>query len=273
MKYLDVVLNFEKHLTNKKYKWNTVRLYSSIIKELVKEYNRNPRIDDINKFLKKKKNKTSYYAVKYFLLFRWRNADVNRLDKILTKNNVRIKKFVSRKKIKQLLDVMGNDEYRLITIFQYFTGAKINEILSIKKDDIIHESNNNRICINIRKPGGDTDPIYLDDVLWPDIEKVYIKNRKYLFLNDCDEEINKQLKIKYYKYYFCLKESCEKINLNINTEDIRWSFAKAIENNGVDVIEIHQALRNKNLSTTINYMKNEKIAKTMLKHQKKVFSN
>ena len=278
MKYLEIVNNFQLNLSKKpELMASSVKTYVKQIREMVDRYGIDPNISQMNEFIAekcKKRQPQVKYAIKHYLKFRWKPKSVYfELDSTKIRPPIRKRNYLSRTQAKDVIDSMDNEEHKLISKMQYFTGARASEIISIKKDHILHETEFKRIKIDIMGKGGKVDPIYLGDNLWLELQPYMLNNGTYLFLKNCDnlDEMPLRTKIEtYYKrYYESLKEAGHNIGLDIATHDWRRSFAQSIKQSGAGIEDVKRALRHSRLETTERYFKNdpEDIAKTMLKHQ------
>ncbi len=278
MKYLDIINNFQLNLSKKpELMPSSVTTYVKQIREMVDRYGIDPSILQMNEFIAekcKKRQPQVKYAIKHYLAFRWKPKSIY-LELIPTKIRPPIRKrnYLSRTQAKDIIDSMDNEEHKLISKIQYFTGARASEIISIRKDCILHEAEFKRIKIDIMGKGGKVDPIYLGDNLWYELQPYMLNNGAYLFLKECNDLDEMKLRTKietYYKrYYESLKEAGHNIGLNIATHDWRRSFAQSIKQDGAGIEDVKRALRHSRLETTERYFKNdpEDVAKTMLKHQ------
>ena len=278
IKYLDIINNFQINLNRKpELMPSSVKTYVKQIREMVDLYGADPSINQMNEFIAdkcKKRQPQVKYAIKHYLNFRWKPKSVYfELISTKTRPPIRKRNYLSRNQAKDIIDSMDNEEHRLIAKMQYFTGARASEIISIKKDYILHEDEFNRIKIDITGKGGKVDPIYLGDNLWIELQPYMLNNGAYLFLKNCDNLDGMILRTKietYYKrYYESLKEAGHNIGLDIATHDWRRSFAQSIKQSGAGIEDVKRALRHSRLETTERYFKNdpEDVAKTMLKHQ------
>ncbi len=278
MKYLDIINNFQLNLSKKpELMPSTVKTYVQQIREMVDRYGIDPNINQMNEFIAekcKKRQPKVKYAIKHYLTFRWKPKSLYfELINATIRSPIRKRNYLSRTQAKDIIDSIDNEEHKLISKIQYFTGARASEIISIKKNNIVNETEFKRIKIDIIGKGGKIDPIYLGDNLWSEIQPYMINDGIYLFLKDCDNIDETKLRSKtetYYKrYYETIKEAGHNFGLDIATHDWRRSFAQSIKQDGAGIEDVKRALRHSRIETTERYFNNdpEDIAKTMLKHQ------
>ena len=279
IKYLDIHNNFVENMKrNPELMPNTVRKYSNLIRELIDQYGIDPSVDSLNKFITikcRKRQLAVKYAIKKYLKFRWRENLYIQLVRAKGKNSIKKKTFLSRDEAKDIIKSINKLDHRLIAKIQYFTGARASETIAIEKKRIFHETNENRIRIDIIGKGGKARSLYLDSSIYPEMHDFLIKPGNYLFLNNetgfkSDEE--KALKVEsfYKRYYESIKGAAEDLGLTLATHDWRRSFADSLKKSGTDIIEIKKAMGHERIETTERYFKDdpEAISKTMLKHQK-----
>ena len=278
MKYLEIVNNFQINLSkNPELMPSSVKTYVKLIKEMVDRYGIDPTVNEMNEFIAdkcKKRQPKVKYAIKHYLKFRWKPKSLYfELINVKIRNTIKKRNYLSRTQAKDVIDSIDDEEHRLISKIQYFTGARASEIISIKKDHILHETEFKRIKIDIMGKGGRVDPIYLGDILWVELQHYMISNGKYLFLKDCEDldemKIWNKIETYYKRYHKSIKEAGRNIGLDIATHDWRRSFAQSIKQEGADIVDVKRALRHSRIETTERYFKNdpEDVAKTMLKHQ------
>lgn len=278
MKYLDIMNNFENYLKRKpELMPSSVRTYAKMIRELVNKYGADPSLDYLNLFIEekcKKRQPVVKYALRHYLKFRWRADVYNKLVKATVRPLIKKKTYLKRHEALDIIDRIERPEHKLIAKIQYFTGTRASEVISIKSDNVLHEYEAYRIRIDIVSKGGKIEPIYLDDSIWIEMQPYVLLDREHLFLKDASglSETKFWLKVEnYYKmYYQSIRDAAAELNLKIGTHDWRRSFTQSIRDQGADIIEVQKALRHVKIETTERYFKDEpeKVAKTMLKHQK-----
>ena len=101
MKYLDILKNYEKYLINKKkISPTSANIYKCQIRELINLHGIDPKIDEINRFIKNKYKDNKVItspSVKYYLDFRWRNGLICKIQFSKDKKKKCRKKFLSKK--------------------------------------------------------------------------------------------------------------------------------------------------------------------------------
>ena len=281
MKYLNVKENFKKYLENKtNLMASSINVYSKIINKFVETYGIEPNLNNLNEFIILKcKNRQPVvkYAIKYFLKFRWKHKNIyKQLTKAEVIPTIKKKKLITESQAMDIIHCIKKDNHKLIAKIQYFTGAKACEIISILKDNIVLESEDKRIRIDVIGKGDKINPIYLIDNLWPEFKLYIVNDGPYMFI-DSDKVLNngilrKKIDTYYKRYYESLKEAANNLGLDMATHDWRKSFAEELKKHGANIYDVQIALRHTDIKTTGRIFKNdtEKIAKSMLKHQARV---
>ena len=279
IKYLDTISNFQTKLRNNpELMPSSVNTYIKLMTEMTNKYGIDPSIEQLNEFItiksRKRQGHTTKAAIRYYLDFRWRNNLYPQLVKARTRPTIRKKTFLNRTQAIDIIDSIEKQEHQLVAKMQYFTGARASEIISIKKSNIVQESEYKRIRIDIVGKGDRFDPIYLTDNLWTKIQPLMIKESAYLFLKDekkilTEERLRTMIESYYKRYYQSLKNAAKNNGFNIATHDWRRSFAQSLKDDNIDTHDIQKALRHKSMDTTEKYFKDdsEKVSKTMLRHQ------
>ncbi len=281
MKYLNIVNNFEQNLKNNpQLMLSSVYAYVKIIKELTNKYGIDPSVEQLNEFIsykcKMRQASIVQASIKHYIKFRWRNwtSIQEQLVKAKPRPIAKKKTFLTKSQSIDIINSINNEDHKLIAKIQYFTGARVSEVISIKKKSMIHEKEYKRIRINIVGKGDKINPIYLTDNILLDMQPCLLREGVYLFLKDqknilTEEQLIKKTGTYYKRYYESIKEAAKECNLNMSTHDWRRSFSQSLRDAKVDIYDIKKALRHERIETTERYFKDEpeKIAKTMLTHQ------
>lgn len=281
MKYLNIIENFEQHLKNNpQLMLSSVHAYIKIIKEMTNKYGIDPTVQQLNEFIthkcKMRQASTVQASIKHYIKFRWRNwtSIEQQLVKAKPRPIAKKKNFLTKSQSIDIINSINNEEHKLIAKIQYFTGARVSEVISIKKKSMIHEKEYKRIRINIVGKGDKINPIYLTDNILLDMQPYLLREGTYLFLKDqkkslTEEQLIKKTESYYKRYYESVKEAAKECGMDISTHDWRRSFSQSLRDAKVDIYDIKKALRHERIETTERYFKDEpeKTAKIMLSHQ------
>ena len=257
------------------------KTYIKIINELTKKYGIDPSVEQLNEFINyksiKRQGSVVQAALKYYIKFRWRNwsSIQEQLVKAKIRPVAKKKNFLTRQQSVDIINSINNEEYKIIAKIQYFTGARVSEVIQIKKTDMIHEREDKRVRINITGKGDKVNPIYITDDILVDMQDCLLRDGIYVFIKNetsilPEERLMAKVETYYKRYSEGLKEAAGECNLEISTHDWRRSFAQSLRDSNVDTVDIKRAMRHEKIETTERYFKDEpeKVAKTMLAHQK-----
>ncbi len=259
---------------------SSIKTYVKIIREMINRYGIDPSVDQLNEFIaykcKKRQAFTVQASIKHYIKFRWRNW--NSIESQLVKAKARPvakkKNFLKKEQAIDVIHSIKKPEYKLIAKIQYFTGARVSEVISIKKSSIIHEKPEKRLRMNIVGKGDKVNPIYISDSILLEMQSLLMKSSAYLFIRDegrilSEDELMVKVENYYKRYHKDLKDAARDCNLDVSTHDWRRCFAQSLRDNKVDTYDIKKALRHERIETTERYFKDESesIAKIMLKHQ------
>ncbi len=291
MEYLNVLNNFHTNLKNNPQLMpSSVNTYIKIITELTNKYGIDPKINELNQFIayksKKRQGSVVQAALKHYIKFRWRNWPNIEQQLVKSKQRpiARKKNFLTKQQSLDIIGAIGNEEHKLIAKIQYFTGARVSEVISITKDNMDHEREYKRVRIDIIGKGDKPNPIYLTDNILLDegMQPLIHRDSKYLFLKNhkillSPEILLKKVETYYKRYNESLKEAAEECGVhNMSTHDWRRSFAQSLrdmkDNKGKEIFNVYdikKALRHERMETTERYFEDEpeKTAKIMLTHQ------
>ncbi|KKK54158.1 hypothetical protein LCGC14_3087570, partial [marine sediment metagenome] len=146
----DVLNNFKTHLENSpQLMSSSVETYMKIITELVSRYGIDPNVNQLNEFIaykcKKRQASVVQAALRYYLKFRWRNWRTisDQLVKAKSRPVAKKKNFLTKTQSIDVINSIQNTEHKLIAKIQYFTGARVSEVISIRKVNMKHENQHN----------------------------------------------------------------------------------------------------------------------------------
>ena len=272
---------FRDHLVKKGLRESSIELYSDVLEEFLSEYTDVDNLDDYNNFLKdhayNKRSYYYYYAIKNFI--KWKINDIG-LRNIIIKNLLQPKNeepiknsiYLSPIKRDEVIKNIENERHALIFKIQNVTGARIGDILKLKRGSISYENYNGTIAMKI-------------DI----IGKRGKRNVKWIFEKKLQDEISDFIRDHYLDdyYYFLdfskahknsselivmrtnynwawqdLKIACYKAGVNPldwSTHDFRRSISRDIWNDkdiGKDPQLLQQFLGHARVETTLRYIKN-----------------
>jgi len=173
-----------------------------------------------------------------------------KVEPVKTRKKERV--YLTEKEMEELIEAIDKPLIKIVTIFLYQTGCRINEALTLKLDDIDFINN----VINIRQAKGNKDRnIALNQKLGEEL-KYYLEEERPNTDSDFVFATKRSGSLSRGYYTTRLKRSVKKtnINKNISAHSIRHSTAVALVKRGVDLPTIQKILGHENLQTTSIYV-------------------
>jgi integrase len=260
----------------------TIAMYRFAVKKFVKEYNNLENLEFYNEFLLKyaiKKRSTLYYSALKHLVRFWikDKSKRNRMLKVLLKPQdttpKRKRKYLSYQERLRVIKQIENYKHKILARAQFYTGARISELLTLKKGDISFEPycyapNKYRLVmlLTITGKGNKKNPIWIHNQQLADEIASYTLNKnidvEYYFLwRELSRKMDIVIDVKtnYHWYWQDLKQALEKCGYK--KED--WASHDFRRNSGTDVWEtskdpltVQRFLRHKRFDTTLRYLEN-----------------
>ncbi len=237
-------IQLKKELELRKYSNQTIKLYSNIIKKFL-ESNNSPK-----EFLRSNQDKSrSYVRSVYFSLRFYYKYVLNKSfeEEIpLIKEKLKLPIVLSKEEINNMIMSTKNLKHRLILMFLYYSGLRLNEVINIKWNDIDFD----RKIIHLKKSKGEKERIIFLHKKLKQILEMYGKEKEGLILkSDRNKKYNNRTIQKIVKN----ASKKAKINKKVNPHVLRHSFATHLLEAGADIRYIQQLLGHKNLQTTQIY--------------------
>ena len=261
----------------------TINLYSDVITEFLLEYNEVDNIDYYNTFLKEhtfdKRSSYYFYAIRNFI--KWKVLDFGKKNLILKnllkpKNEDPVKPsiYITPSKRAEVINNIKDPLYKLIFEIQNETGARIGDILKLKRGSINFENYNGVLALKIDIVGkrGKRNPKWIfdrkiqDDVI-KFIEEEYLDDY-YYFIDFNDKRHHKKttehmvIRTVYNWCWQALKIACYQSGVDptlFSTHDFRRTKSRDIWNDdvlGKDPQLLQNFLGHAQVSTTLRYIKN-----------------
>lgn len=212
----------------------------------------------------KSANTINLYLVSVKNFFKWLEfegiyKDVTKNIKAMPVQSQHIRESLDIYQIKELLRFCQDDKERLIISLAITTGIRCNEMCNIRIQDIVNKNGSN--CLYVlgkARQGMRTDYVTISDDILKQI-KEYIKKyniTEYLFTSNSNNSKGKTLSTR------SMREIVNKIyeragikNNNLVFHSLRHSFCNINLKSGNDITEISKAMRHRNITTTMRYVK------------------
>ena len=228
----------------RKYSRQTEKAYLSVIRNFI-ESELQPR-EFLLRYADKSRSsiRSVYFALKFF----YENVLNQKFDgKIpLAKNKGRLPTVLSKEDITKMFEATLNLKHRLVLMFLYYTGIRLNEAVNIKWEDIDFE----RGIIHLKVTKGEKERIiFLHDKLKKFIEYFNIKKEGLVFLSNLGKKYDKRT------IQMIVRNAAKKsgIQRRITPHTLRHSFATHLLEAGADIRHIQKLLGHSSLQTTQIY--------------------
>ena len=153
---------------------------------------------------------------------------------------------LSREEVNKIIVVTNNIKHKLVLMFLYYAGLRLDEVTNLKWQDIDFD----REIIHIKTTKGEKERILFLHHKLKEMLKIYGIDKQDLVLRS-------QRKRKYNKRTIqqIVKNAAKKavIKKNVTPHSLRHSFATHLLESGADIRYIQQLLGHKDLKTTQIY--------------------
>ncbi len=228
----------------RKYSYETGKLYTSIVK-IYLESKKSPR--DFLLMQTEKSNstvRTTYFALKFF----HNHVLCDHFDhKIpLAKKEQKLPVILSRHDIDIIISSTSNLNHRLILMFLYYAGLRLDEVRNLMWQDIDFE----RSLIHLKTAkGGKHRIIFLHNSLKEILKIQGLKSTGFLFISNRKTRYSKKT------IQQLVKRASSKVRLNkkATPHTLRHAFATHLLDNGADIRHIQKLLGHRDIRTTQIY--------------------
>jgi len=185
-----------------------------------------------------------YFALKFF----YENVLNEKFDeKIpLAKKNLKLPIVLSKEEIGKMIGSTDNMKHKLVIIFLYYAGLRLDETRNISWQDIDFD----REVIHLKTAKGDKERVVFLHKKLIDMLKMYgTKEKGLIFVSQRDEKYSKRT------IQQIVKSASKKVGIkkNVTPHTLRHSFATHLLEGGADIRYIQQLLGHKDLKTTQIY--------------------
>ena len=228
----------------RKYSRQTEKSYVTIIKNFINS-ELTPR-----EFLLKysEKSRSSIRSVYFALKFFYENVLRQKFDETipLAKNKGKLPVVLSKDEVNSMIEATLNLKHRLVLMFLYYTGIRLNEIVNLKWADVDFQ----RDVIHLKTAKGERERIiFFHDKLKSAIEYFNLKREELIFTSNLNKEYDKRT------IQLIVRNAANKagIKKRITPHTLRHSFATHLLEAGADIRNIQKLLGHASLQTTQIY--------------------
>ena len=188
--------------------------------------------------------RSAYFALKFFYENVLRQTFDERIP--LAKSKSRLPVVLNKEEISKMFESTLNLRHRLVLMFLYYTGIRLNEIINLKWEDI--DFRRNTIHLKIAK-GENERIIFLHDNLKRFIEYFSLKKNGPIFLSNLGKKYDKRT------IQVIVGNAARKAGIakKITPHTLRHSFATHLLEAGADIRHIQKLLGHSSLQTTQIY--------------------
>lgn len=188
--------------------------------------------------------RSAYFALKFF----HENVLRQKFDENipLAKNKGKLPTVLSKEEISKMLEATINLKHRLVLMFLYYTGIRLNELVNLKWEDIDFR----RDVIHLKTAKGEKERIiFLHDKLKKFIEYFNIRKEGFVFLSNMGKKYDGR------SIQMIVRHAAAraKIGKRITPHTLRHSFATHLLEAGADIRHIQKLLGHASLQTTQIY--------------------
>ena len=188
--------------------------------------------------------RSAYFALKFF----HENVLSQKLnEKIpLAKNKSKLPIVLNKQEKNNMFDATLNLRHRLVLMFLYYTGMRLNEIVNLKWEDLDFQ----RGTIHLKTAKGEKERvIFFHEKLKNFIGYFNLRKDGYVFLSNFGKKYDKRT------VQLIVKNAAKKsgISKKVTPHILRHSFATHLLEAGADIRHIQKLLGHANLQTTQIY--------------------
>lgn len=258
-KYAPVLRNLVADLRLRNYSGRTIDSYVYHNNKFLEYFDKSPKYvtkDDIKQYLtflatNKEVEPTTFNLILSSIKFYYEEVLKKRfkVDFKRAKLGKSLPTVITRKEIKQMIEVTSNLKHKLLITVLYSSGLRVSECLSLR---INHISLENRSGI-IRKGKGNKDRFFKLSEFAVNLVNKYLEKRKgnnpYLF-NDHQGHLSVRSAQK------IVKDAAKKagIKKRVFCHALRSSFATHLIEDKVSITTVQKLLGHKNIKTTLGYL-------------------
>jgi site-specific recombinase XerD len=240
-----LIQKLQQELKLRKYSTKTIKLYSEIIERYLRS-----RRSSRDFLLSRSDNSRSTMRVNYFALRFYSEKVLNKKfdeDIPLTKKDKKLPLVLNKKEIHKMIDVTHNIKHKLVLLFLYYAGLRLNEARNIKWTDLDFERE--LIHLKIAK-GGRERVIFLHKRLQDTLRVYGLKDEGLIFLADSGGQKYNPRTIQEIVRHAAKGAGIKK---RVSPHTLRHSFATHLLEAGADIKYIQLLLGHKDIKTTQIY--------------------
>ena len=228
----------------RRYSYQTGKSYISIVKDILAS-GKTPR-EFLLSYSPKSKSimRSVYFALKFFHENVLNKSFEDKLP--LARKSLKLPIVLSKEEINKMIESTNNMKHKLVIMFLYYAGLRLDEARNIKWQDIDFDME----IIHLKTAKGDKERVVFLHKKPIEILKIYgTKKEGPVFVSQRDRKYNKRT------IQQVIKSASKKVGIkkNVTPHTLRHSFATHLLEGGADIRYIQQLLGHKDLKTTQIY--------------------
>ena len=240
-----MIQRLEQELKLRKYSSQTINLYSSIVERYLIS-GASPRDFLLTRSDKSRSTMRAYYFALKFYLEKVLNLKFDE-DIPLAKKDKKLPRVLNKDEIYKMIDVTYNLKHKLVIMFLYYAGLRLDEARNLKWTDLDFE----RELIHVKIAKGGTERIVFLHKRLQDTLKIYgLRSEGLIFNSQFSNKIYNSRTIQQIVKHAAKDAGIKK---HVSPHTLRHSFATHLLEAGVDIKYIQKLLGHKDIRTTQIY--------------------
>jgi len=233
------------------------RKYSNTIENFLSGVGPGEVAAEINNFLSDRNSPAYKYAFKYFLKMIKREDCYPQLIKIKIPPVKRHGVFISRAEQVRILENIPDDYYYTIAVIQFYTGARVHDVLGLRKDDVKFTKDLITLYLRVKGEKEQIRVIPADLPAVPGIQDFIMRSKKeYPLLKGESKDLTLAIDNNYRYYHEAIKEAAIRAGIGrFNPHDFRRNFGTELYRVTRDPLLVKAALGHADLKDTMKYIK------------------
>ena len=245
MEYMDIYLNkLSEELKLRKHSRQTEKAYTSIIRNFIGS-GLQPR-EFLLKYADKSRSsiRSVYFALKFF----HENVLNQKFDENipLAKNRAKLPIVLSKEEVNKMFEATLNLKHRLVLMFLYYAGIRVNEAVNLKWEDIDFQ----RGTIHLKTAKGEKERVvFFHEKLKSFIEYFNLRKEGIVFISNFGKKYDGRT------VQLIVRNASRKagVSKKATPHTLRHSFATHLLEAGADIRHIQKLLGHASLQTTQIY--------------------
>ena len=230
----------------RKYSYRTGKAYIGVVKRFLRS-GLEPREFLLKYYSDKSRSsmRQAYFALKFF----YENVlhmKFNENTPLPPKKKRKLPVVLGRDEIKRMINMTENPKHKLVLMFLYYAGMRLNEVRNVRWEDVDFE----REIIHIKVAKGENERVvFLHPNLKENLKLFGVRRTGYILISQRGKRYSAK------SIQMIVKRAAERaeIGKKVTPHTLRHSFATHLLEGGADIRHIQHLLGHKSLRTTQTY--------------------